>query len=323
MDLFQMSDLQLPWCLRVVATLRIANFIAAGITDVDALALSAKCNSAALRGVMEYLVSKGIFEEPEDGKFLLNEPAKGLLESAVLLGLDLNGIGGRMTGAWSTLPSYVRTGAPAYHEAYGLPFWEDLEAHPDIAESFDALIGPQGHGDFNGEFEIAGGWESVRTVVDVGGGTGAMLAAILRLRPHVRGVLVELPRTVDRAQQTFRAAGIEARVASIGQSFFDPLPPGADLYLLRGVLNNWADPEAEVILRRCAEAARPHGRVVILKGVLPDGVRSGLSISHIMAGGKERSVAEFKALASKAGLYVIAAAKQSSGYFVVECKLAG
>ena len=252
MDLFQMSDLQLPWCLRVVATLRIANFIAAGITDVDALALSAKCNSAALRGVMEYLVSKGIFEEPEDGIFLLNEPANGLLESAVLLGLDLNGIGGRMTGAWSTLPSYVRTGAPAYHEAYGLPFWEDLEAHPDIAESFDALIGPQGHGDFNGEFEIAGGWESVRTVVDVGGGTGAMLAAILRLRPHVRGVLVELPRTVDRAQQTFRAAGIEARVASIGQSFFDPLPPGADLYLLRGVLNNWADPEAEVILRRCA-----------------------------------------------------------------------
>src|ERR1051325_7035983 len=89
---------------------------------------------------------------------------------------------GRLATPGATMLQYVRTGKPAYHEVFGRPFWEDLDAHPDIAASFDALIGPAGHGTPNPEFQITGGWESVRTVVDVGGGTGAMLAQILRTR---------------------------------------------------------------------------------------------------------------------------------------------
>src|SRR5207245_3525887 len=118
------------------------------------------------------------------------------------------GIGGRMAYAWGTLLTYVRTGAPAYHELFGLPFWEDLAAHPDIAASFDALMGPAGHGTPKPEFPITGGWESVRTVVDVGGGTGAMLAEILRARPEIHGTLVDLPGTVARSAETFAAAGV-------------------------------------------------------------------------------------------------------------------
>jgi SAM-dependent methyltransferase len=319
MNLIEMSDLQLPWCLRVAATLRIANLIDTGITDVRELATAAKCDGEALAAVMSYLVSKGVFEEAEAGRFRLNEAATQLLEPALLLGLDLKGIGGRMAGVWSTLPSYVRTGKPAYHEAYGLPFWQDLEAHPDIAASFDAMIGPQGHGDFNGDFELTDGWGGVRSLVDVGGGTGAMLAAILSLRPHVRGILVDLPLTVGRAAEVFRAAGIEHRVATSGQSFFAPLPPGADIYLLRGVLNDWGDAEAQAILRRCAEAAKPDGRVVILKGVRADAAPRSLSIEHVIAGGKSRSVADFEHLAQSSGLELLAAGPQPSGYFVVEC----
>jgi hypothetical protein len=144
--------------------------------------------------------------------------ARRLLDPSLRLGLDLTGIGGRMAHAWRTLLTFVRTGAPAYHEVFGLPFWDDLDAHPEIAASFDALIGPPGHGIPNAEFEITGGWDSVRTVVDVGGGTGAMLAEILRLRPHVRGTLVDLPRTVARSEEIFRSAGVSDRVAAIGQS---------------------------------------------------------------------------------------------------------
>src|SRR5439155_15921591 len=107
----------------------------------------------------------------------------GLLDPAQRLGLDLEGIGGRFAYAWGSLLNYVRTGAPAYHKVFGLPFWEDLDAHPAIAASFDALIGPEGHGVPDPEFQLAGGWESVRTVVDVGGGTGAMLAEIVRAGP--------------------------------------------------------------------------------------------------------------------------------------------
>ena len=320
MNLMEMGDLTLPWCLRVVVTLGIAEKIAAGISGVADLAAAAKCNTDALRGVLEFLVDRGLFEEPEAGNFQLNDSAHGFLEPAVRLGLDMNGIGGRMTGAWGTMLAYVRTGVPAYKEVFGLPFWEDLEAHPHVAASFDDLMGPMGHGAPNGEFEIAGGWDAVRTVVDVGGGTGAMLAAILRLRPRVRGILVDLPGTVERAPATLRPAGMDARVTLAGQSFFDPLPQGADIYLLRAVINNWADAEAGSVLRRCAEAAAPSGRVVILKSVVPDGARRGNSVSTLIAGGHDRSVSEFAVLAQTSGLEVISAGQQPSGYFVLECR---
>ena len=160
----------------------------------------------------------------------------------------------------------------------------------------------------------------MRTVVDVGGGTGAMLAEILRTRPRIHGTLVDLPRTVARSGEMFQAAGVAARVRTVGQSFFDTLPAGADLYLLRGVLNDWPDREATAILRRCAEAARPTGRVVILKGVGPDDGPRGLAIEMVLLGGKHRTVAQFRELARESGLEVVAAEQQPSGYFAVECR---
>jgi 2,7-dihydroxy-5-methyl-1-naphthoate 7-O-methyltransferase len=135
---------------------------------------------------------------------------------------------------------------------------------------------------------VAGGWRDVRTVVDVGGGTGALLAAILRARPHLRGTLVELPRVVARAAEVFGAAGVAGRVTTAAQSFFDPLPAGADVYLLKSVLNDWPDREAVAILRGCAEAARPGGRVVVLGGVSPDGRTPGPSpalLDMVLLGG--------------------------------------
>ncbi len=318
-NLGALSDLCTPWCIHVVATLRIAEHIAAGTDQIDDLAAAAKCDSYVLHRVLDHLASKGVFEQPTPGRFSLNEAARGLLDPSQRIGLDLEGIGGRMAYAWGTLLSYVRTGAPAYHEIFGLPFWEDLHAHPEIEATFDALIGLMGHGVPDPEFQITGGWEPVRTVVDVGGGTGAMLAEILRARPEIHGTLVDLPRTVTRSAETFQSAGVSGRVTTIGQSFFDPLPSGADLYLLRGVLNDWPDREAVAILSRCAEAARPAGRVVVLKGVGPAGAPRGLMIEMVLLGGKHRTVAEFSDLARQSGLEIVAAARQPS-YFVVECR---
>ena len=320
MDLYTLSDLCTPWCIHVAATLRIAGHIHAGIHGINDLAAAAQCDSRALHGVLGHLVSKGVFEEPEPGRFSLNATAMGLLEPALLLGLDLDGFGGRMAYAWGSLITYVRTGVPAYDKIFGLPFWEDLDAHPEIAASFDALIGPAGHGVPDPNFEITGGWERIRSVVDVGGGTGAMLAEIVRTRPRVHGILVDLPRAVARAAETFEHAGVAGRITAIGQSFFDPLPAGADVYLLRGVLNDWPDREVVAILRRCADAARPNGRVVVLKSVGPDGESRGLSIETVLLGGRHRSISEFRELARVAGWEVTAASLQPSGYFAVECR---
>jgi 2,7-dihydroxy-5-methyl-1-naphthoate 7-O-methyltransferase len=319
-NLGALSDLCTPWCIHVVATLRIAEHIAAGCAEIDQLAAAAGCDSDSLHAVLGHLVGKGVFQEPAPGRFALNEAARGLLDPSQQLSLDLDGIGGRFAYAWGTLLTYVRTGKPGYHQVFGLPFWEDLDANPNIAASFDALIGPTGHGDPSPEFQLSAGWDQVRTIIDVGGGTGAMLAQILRARPAIHGTLVDLPRTIARSAEIFLAAGVAERVTTVGQSFFDLLPAGADLYLLRGILNDWPDPEAIAILSRCAEAARPTGRVVVLKGIVPDEAPRDLSIEMVLVGGKRRTVAEFEKLARAAGLEVLAAERQASGYFVAECR---
>ena len=161
-----------------------------------------------------------------------------------------------MAHTWGTLLDYVRTGQPAYRQLFGRPFWEDLAAHPRIAAEFDALMGPAGHGIPGFDIELSDGWEHVRTVVDVGGGTGAMLASLLRRHPQAKGILVDLPGTVARAGEIIETFGVAGRMTVQGQSFFDPLPAGADLYLLKSVLNDWPDEPTVAILRCCAEAAR-------------------------------------------------------------------
>src|SRR5437016_2221865 len=98
-----LSDLCTPWCVHVVATLRIADHIAAGTGKIDELAVAAGCDSYVLHRVLEHLVSKGVLQEPEHGRFSLNEAASGLLDPAHRLGLDLKGIGGRFAYAWGSL----------------------------------------------------------------------------------------------------------------------------------------------------------------------------------------------------------------------------
>jgi hypothetical protein len=319
-DLSALSDLCTPWCLRVAATLRIADHIAAGIADLDGLSAAAGCDAPALHQVLGHLVGKGVFREPEPGQFALNNAARGLLDPTQRLALDLDDFGGRLAHAWGTLLTYVRTGAPAYHTVFGRPFWEDLEAHPAIAASFDELMGPAGHGPSDPDVPLTGGWEAVRSVVDVGGGTGALLAAVLRDRPTIHGTLVDFPGTVARAGATFEAAGVADRVTSSGQSFFDPLPAGADVYMLHKVLNDWPDRETMAILRRCAEAAHPNSRIVIDGGVVPDDAPHGLIEEAVLLGGTNNPLATFRELARQAGLEVVAAVRQPSGHFVVECR---
>jgi SAM-dependent methyltransferase len=266
-------------------------------------------------------VSRGVFDEPVRGQFALNETARALLDEQLRLGLDLDGFGGRMAHAWGTLLSAVRTGRPAYHEAFGCGFWEDLETHPDIASGFDALMGPAGHGIPDSQILVdPADWDSVRTVVDVGGGTGALLAEVLRTRPNVRGILVDMPPTVARSGVIFQAAGVTDRVTTVGQSFFDPLPGGGDLYILKSVLSDWPDREATAILRRCAEAARPAGRVVIFTGAGPSEDASPALLMMVLVGGRDRTLDELRELAREAGLDVRAVGRQTSGRVVVECR---
>lgn len=321
MELWELADLSTPWCVLVVATLRVASHIESGHSGLQPLAAAAGADPPALQRVLRHLVQKGIFEEPEPGRFALNDAARLFLDEGSLLALDLDGFGGRMAHAWSTLLSAVRTGKPAYHEVFGRPYWEDLDTHPGISAAFDEMMGPAGHGAQDPRILLdPDGWSSVHTVVDVGGGTGSLLAEVLRAHPATRGVLVDLPRTVERSAELLRAAGVASRVTTAGQSFFDPLPAGGDIYMLKNVLHNWPDADAERLLRRCAEAARPNGRVVILGGVTPNANPAPELLMLVLVGGKDRTLAEFSKLARAAGLEVQSSGQSPSGRFIVECR---
>ena len=317
-DLDQLLDLATPWCLRVAATLRIPGLIAAGHQDIADLAVAARCDRDALHNVLGHLVAKGVFREPAPGRFESNRAAEQLDDRF----LDLEGIGGRMAHTWGTLLDYVRTGQPAYQKVFGRPFWEDLAAHPNIAADFDALMGPAGHGMPDFDIELTGGWDAIRTMVDVGGGTGAMLASLLHRHPHVNGILVDLPGTVARAGELLASAsaGVRSRVTLHGQSFFDPLPAGADLYLLKNVLNDWPDQETVAILSNCAQAAKETGSIAVLGGVAADDAPRSLGIDMLVAGGKTSTIAQFTELAQRAGLDIAAAGTQASSRYVVECR---
>lgn len=317
-DIWALTDLCTPWCVHVAVTLRIAEHIDAGTTGIDALANAAGADADALGRVLRHLVEHGVFEEPAPGRFMLNDAARALLDPSARYGLDLDGFGGRMAQTWSTLLTAVRTGRPAYHTLFGRPFWDDLEAHPELAAQFDGLMGP-GHGTPDPEVLPNGDWTEVNTVVDVGGGTGMLLAEILRARPSLRGVLVDLPRTVARASATFDRAAVADRVTLSGGSFFDPLPRG-DLYILKNVLADWPDDGARALLRRCAEAAAPSGRIVVMGGVTLADRASPELLMLLLVGGRSRTLEEFRQLAADAGLAVTATGHQPSGRLLVECR---
>jgi 2,7-dihydroxy-5-methyl-1-naphthoate 7-O-methyltransferase len=322
MNLWEMSDLATPWCLHVVATLRIASHIAAGHDRIEELAAAAHADAGALGRVLRHLVGKGVFEEPAAGRFTLNDAARQLLDPGTHAGFDLDGIGGRMAGTWSTLLTAVRTGRPAYHEVFGRPFWDDLDANPAVAASFDELIGP-GHGTPNPDVVLdVADWATIRTVVDIGGGTGSLLAEVLRAHPDVRGTLVDLPRPVASSAEVFARTGVADRAAAVAQSFFDPLPAGADLYMVQKVLSDWPDAEARAILRRCAEALGPNGRLVLVGEVNPGERASPELLMLVLVGGRDRTLAEFREMARECGLTISASGRNRAGRFLVECRRA-
>lgn len=310
-DLAALTDLRTPWCVYVAATLRLAEHIEAGATSIDELAARAGCDTHMLHAMLSHLVGKGVFTSPAPGQFAVNDAALALDNPF----LTLDGIGGRMAGAWSTLLTLVRTGSSGYSALFGIPFWEDLAAHPSLASSFDAYMGHSGHGVPRPDIPLSSGWSGVRTVVDVGGGTGSMLSALLAAHPRLRGILVDQPETVARASFP---ADVRGRVEMRGQSFFDALPAGADVYLLRRVLNDWLDADKVAILRRCAEAASSSGVILIRGGVSPDGASPELTIDMVLTGGQTICLSRFRHLASLAGLDIVATVKRQDGYFV-EC----
>jgi hypothetical protein len=150
-----------------------------------------------------------------------------------------------------------------------------------------------------------------------------LLARLLSTEPDLRGILVDLPSTAAEADAAFARAGVGDRVRVVPGSFFDPLPAGGDVYLLSGVLIDWADDAAAAILRRCGEAVGSAGRVLIVEQREPDegaATDENLRIA-VLVGGRARTLEEFHDLARAAGLRVLSARRNPAGVCLVECAI--
>jgi hypothetical protein len=150
-------------------------------------------------------------------------------------------------------------------------------------------------------------WGTFGHIVDVGGGNGTLLIALLRAYPTLRGTVLDQPATVDAARAALAEAGVIDRADVHAGSFFDPLPPAADAYVLSAILHDWDDEHATLILGRCAEAAGADGAVVVVEKTGPDGASPSTAMDLRMLayfGGRERSVRELADLAEKAGLSI-------------------
>jgi 2,7-dihydroxy-5-methyl-1-naphthoate 7-O-methyltransferase len=301
-----MAGLLTPMAIRVAATLRLADHLDAGTTGLTELAERTETDADALGGLLGYLVSIGVFESPAHDVFVLNDLGRGLLDANGARGwLDLTGIGSRIDLTYTGLLESVRTGGPCYASVYGRPWWEDITSDPKLNAEFHELM-TGGHAERFAAFATAYDWSDVRHVVDVGGGDGGLLITLLGAHQHLRGTLVELPGRLEGVQAGLEEAGLGDRCELAPGSFFDPLPEGADVYILSGVINDWNDHDAAAILRRCAEAARPNGRVVVLGHAYEDhspevSGRSNLMML-VLVGGKERTRSQLRDLARDAGL---------------------
>lgn len=318
-------DLITPMAVRVVATLGIADLLAKGPLPSDELARLSTTDPDGLGRLLRHLVGHGVFAEPSPGVFGLNDLAALLRSdhpSGMRVALDLDGFGGQMDLAFTGLLHTVRTGQPAWETVFGAPFWNHLAADPVMSASFDATMASGA--EYVADDAHGYDWPDAGHIVDVGGGTGALLDAILEEHPGVRATLVDLPDTIERGRERLAGRGLANRCTFVGQDFFDALPTGGDVYVLNSVLHDWGDHEATSILRRCAEAAGATGRVVLIEetgtGDGEDAEFAEMDLRMlVLCGGRERSMEGYAAIAAAAGLTITGTHTTPLGQAVIEC----
>ena len=293
--------------LSVVAKLGIADLLEDGPRTADELAAVSGAHPDALYRVLRALASLGVFEEVEPRRFALTPLAEPLRAShpdsmrsmALYQGDDVY-------RAWGDLLYSVMTGAPAFDHVFGASHFEYMAQHPEISEPFDRAMS-EGSRRVAASVVAAYDFDHMATVMDVGGGHGVLLAAILRAHQSLRGMLFDQPHVVAGAQLVLDAAGVADRCETVSGDFFAAVPPGSDYYILRHILHDWDDERGVAILRTCAQALVPSGKVLVIEAIVASGNEGPqtkfLDLQMlVMNGGRERTAAEYERLFAAAGL---------------------
>jgi SAM-dependent methyltransferase len=290
-----------------LAALNVADKLVDGARSADELAVELSAHPQALYRVLRAVASIGIFAEDEHGRFALtptaaclrSDVAGSLRDAAIMFSLE------PFWNPYSDLLHSVMTGEPAFNRRYGMSIYDYLERHPADARTFRAAAATfhaQGIEAIIGAYDFS----RHRTVIDLGGGTGALLAGILATYPSVQGVLFERPSALAAAAATFERDGVTDRVAFVAGDFFASVPGGADAYLIKSCLHNFDDERAGAVLRAIRRAIPDRAPLLVAETVIPDG--NGAHYSKFddvemlaIAGGADRTGREWAALLEIAG----------------------
>ena len=298
----------------VAAKLGLADLLKDGARTAGDLAAAAGVHPPALYRVLRTLAGYGLFAETNGKRFKLT-PLGATLRTDVpasMHGFALMLVEKHVWDAWEQLLYAVQTGRLPFDKIFGMPFYKYLEQHPEdlkvFGEAMTSLSGTENP-------EIAAAYQKihkaagVRTLVDVAGGLGSLLALILKKNPKLNGVLFDTPPVIARARtdRHLTAKGIAERSTLVGGDMFESVPQGGDVYIMKYILHNWDDESCVKILTNCREAMNPKGRILVADPVIsPDGKPGWGKLLDIqmmvVVSGKERTKEEFAALFKSAGL---------------------
>ncbi|GBE03018.1 multifunctional cyclase-dehydratase-3-O-methyl transferase TcmN [bacterium BMS3Bbin06] len=309
----------------VVAKLGIADFLKNGPMSCEQLAKSVNVNSSSLYRALRTLASVGVFSETEAGIFKQTKMSK-LLES------DIAGSQRAVAmlvwepwwrQGWDELLYSVETGKVGFDHVHGMGLFEYLSRNADASSLFNKAMDS-----FTGQ-EIDSilssyDFSNFTKIVDIGGGNGAFMCAILKSCPDVNGILFDLPNTIATARKLMKENAEEKRCDLIAGDFFKSMPVGGDLYTLKSVIHDWDDERAIDLLKNCHKAMAGDGRLLLIERVIPSGdVPSAGKIMDIVMmvnlGGLERNANEYEALLNESGFRLTGIIPTGSAMSIIEC----
>jgi hypothetical protein len=303
-----LDDYQVAQAVRVAADLGLADLLARGPRSSDDLASATGAHPRSLLRLLRALARLDVVTRLTRA-FFDATPLTACLTTEAPDERSIRALPGGLPHereAWEHLRYSVMTGKSAFRHLHGEGSWEYHERHPDLGENLHAGMS-RGTRQWAGSVVAAYDFAGVDCVVDVGGGRGALLAAVLQAHPRTRGVLFDRPSVVRAAGPLLEAAGVADRCEIVGGDFFAGVPAGGDLYLTKSILHNWEDDAARRILRKCRAVMPSAGRLVLVEPVLdPDNPeqREMLFMDlHMLVvhGAGERTADEFSALLDSAG----------------------
>jgi hypothetical protein len=256
--------------------------------------------------LLRALASVGIYAEQLDGRFTMT-PLAAELRSDVPGSKRALAImsGEEHYASWGDLLYTVRTGKPAFDKVFGEPIFDWLSKHAEQAAVFDAAM-VSVHGRETSAMVEAYDFSEIGTLADVGGGNGSVLRGVLAKNPNVRGMLCDLPGVLERAQPLIAAEGLAGRLQTFPTNFFEAVPPGADVYMMRHIIHDWTEEQSLIILRNIRKVIREDGRLLVIESIIPPGNEPSfgklLDLNMmVIPGGKERTEVEYRDLFGKAG----------------------